>query len=579
MRVYELEIKHFRGIEYGKFNFTTPLVCLIGHGDTTKSTILDAIEYVLSPNWFIPIDDSDFTNCDTKENVEIIATVGPVPDELMSDLKYGQYLRKWNIKEEKLFDDDLNEFKKEDGSVYVLSIKATIDENLTPEWSVIIDPHPEGKHIHYKDRQKLGVSRIGENIDNELAWIRGSSLLRLSQDRNEMEKILLDANRKLRDTLTPDAFTSLENSINMAKASGQMYGIKTDDFHANIDPKVLRGSSSTVSLHDNKIPFRRMGIGTRRLMAIGLQLKCIEEKGGILLIDDIEHALEPHRLKYLLRILSKNTKEQSYGQVFMTTQCSATLEELGAESLYCVHYENQNKVSRTIKANSNIQGTIRRAPEAFLSPQDIVCEGPTEIGLLRAYENSLIKENGDKSSFAYNKTVIINGEGTTSSQRAYDLALHHYRVCLFVDSDRLAEWKVTEDQLTEKSVSIIRWQNSNNTELQLFSDLPKDKIKDIIEIAIKENNDLNIESILQSINSNLATKLSTLDDIAYYPDDELQVLRKYIARSAKNNSWFKNVTAGEILGNYLFDEILPDIETTEFYKTFEKIKKWTIHEQ
>ena len=95
MRIYQVEIKHFRGIQYGKFNFTTPLVCLVGHGDTTKSTILDAIEYALSPNWFIPIDDSDFTDCNTKENIEIITTVGPVPEELMSGQKYGQYLRKW----------------------------------------------------------------------------------------------------------------------------------------------------------------------------------------------------------------------------------------------------------------------------------------------------------------------------------------------------------------------------------------------------------------------------------------------------------------------------------------------------
>lgn len=579
MRVYELEIKHFRGIQCGKFNFTTPLVCLIGHGDTTKSTILDAIEYVLSPNWFIPIDDSDFTDCDTKENIEIIATVGPIPDEFMSDSKYGQYLRKWNSVEKKLFDDDLAEFKKDDCCIYVLSVKIIIDKNLAPEWFVITNAHPDGVHIPYKDRQKINVSRIGENIDNELAWTRGSSLLRLSQDKNEMDKILLDANRKWKNMLSPEVFKSLEDSINLAKTTGQMYGIKTDDFRANIDPKVLKGSSSTLSLHDNKIPFRRMGIGTRRLMAIGLQLKCIEDKGGILLIDDIEHALEPHRLKYLLRIVSKNAEKQSYGQVFMTTQCPATLEELGAESLYCVHYDHKEKKSRTIKVDSSIQGTVRRKPEAFLSPKVIVCEGSTEVGLLMAYEDSLIKQYGDKSSFAYNKTVIIDGEGTSASQRAFDLALHGYRVCFFVDSDQLAKWKVSEGQLTEKNVSVIRWQNSNNTEMQLFSALPKGKIKVIIEIAIRENDDLNAQSILQSINSNLEIELNTLDEISSYPDKNMVDLRINILDSAKKHGWFKNISAGKAIGNYLFCDILQEIIITEFYKTFERIKKWAINEQ
>lgn len=577
MRIYQLEIKGFRGIKEGVFNFTTPLVCLIGHGDTTKTTILDAIEYILSPNWFIPIDDSDFTNCDPSI-IEMIATIGPVPDEFMSDSKYGQYLRKWNIHDKKLFDDDVDEFKKDDGSIYVLSIKISIDKNLTPEWFVITDAHPEGVHIPYKDRQKIGVSRIGENIDNELAWTRGSSLLRLSQDKNEMEKILLDANRKLRDMLSPEDFNSLEESINMAKTSGQAYGINTDDFRANIDPKVLKGTSSTLSLHDKKIPFRRMGIGTRRLMAIGLQLGCIEKKGGILLIDEIEYALEPHRLKYLLRILSKNTKEQGYGQIFMTTQYPATLEELGAESLYCVHYKNKEKKTEIKKIDKEIQGTVRRIPEAFLSPKVIICEGPTEIGLLRAYENYLIKTNNDKCSFAYKKIAVINGEGTSASQRAYDLAACEYSTCLFVDSDRLDKWKVSESKLIGKSVFIIRWQDGNNTEMQLFSDLPKNNIKSVVDIVIKEE-DIDEQSILQSINSGLKTKLTTLEGISSYPDEDLPTLRISVARSAKDNNWFKNITTGEALGEYLFNEILEEIKTTEFYKTFEKVKKWAINEQ
>ncbi len=572
MRVYQLEIKHFRGIQEGKFNFTTPLVCLIGHGDTTKSTILDAIEYVLSPNWFIPIDDTDFTNCDTKENVEIIATIGPVPDELMTDLKYGQYLRTWSIAEGRLYDDNLEEFKKEDGKIYVLSIKITIDETLTPEWVVITDAHPEGTPISYKDRQKIGVSRIGDNIDNELAWTRGSSLLHWSQDKKKMEHVLLDANRKVRELFMEDDFSPLAESIEMAKTSGQRYGIKTDDFRASIDPRVLKGSSSTLSLHDNRIPFRRMGMGTRRLMAIGLQLNCIEERGGILLIDDIEHALEPHRLKYLLRILSNNIKQQSYGQIFMTTQCPATLEELGADSLYCVHYKSTEKEAQVTKADKNIQGTVRRTPEAFLSPNVIVCEGQTEVGLLRAYEKSVIDKHGDTFSFAYNKTAIVNGEGTSASQHAYDLALHDYRVCLFVDSDRLDEWKVAEDKIVESSISIIRWENTNNTEMQLFSELPQKMIEAVIGIAATQCN-LTDESILDSINSKLVTKLGALGEIESYPQRELPALWKSIASSAKSNSWFKNITAGEALGDHLF-KAPQKIEGTNFYKTFEQITTW-----
>ena len=90
MRIYNLEISHFRGIESANITLVQPLICLIGAGDTTKTTILDATEYVLLPNWFIPLDDSDFTNCDTSKNISIEATVGPVPEKLKSDSKQQQ---------------------------------------------------------------------------------------------------------------------------------------------------------------------------------------------------------------------------------------------------------------------------------------------------------------------------------------------------------------------------------------------------------------------------------------------------------------------------------------------------------
>ncbi len=323
MRIYQLYVKNFRGIKDDSFTFTTPLVCLIGLGDSTKSTILDAIEYTLCPNWFIPFDDSDFTCCNTSENIEITTTVGPVPEELMCVSKYGKYLRGWNAKESKLNDEP----KPENGDIYVLSIKLTVDETLTPEWKVITE-HPvrEETNISYKDRQRFSVSRISNNLTNELAWTRGSSLLHMSQDTKEVEIILLEANRRLRDLDLPEAaFKGLMESVQRAKDSGAIYGVDTEKLVPNIDPKNLRGNASTISLHDGDIPFRRMGLGTRRLMSIGLQLAGVED-GSILLIDEIEQALEPHRLKHVLRKLTEKTQKEKCGQIFMTTHSPATLD-------------------------------------------------------------------------------------------------------------------------------------------------------------------------------------------------------------------------------------------------------------
>lgn len=567
MKIYQLEVKNFRGIRGATFEFPTSLVCLIGLGDSTKTTILDAIEYALCPNWFIPIDDSDFTNCDVREPIEITTTIGPIPEDLMSvDKKYGSYLRGWDAKKNELHDEPI------EGDVYVLSIRLTIDNTLTPEWWVVTErPLPE-RHVSYRDRQRFAVSRIGGNIDNELAWTRGSSLLRMSKDKKEAEGELLEANRTLREIdLTNESFRSLTDSVQKAKDSGKAYALNTDHLKANIDPKNLRGSASTISLHDGDVPFRRMGLGSRRLMSIGLQLSDIEN-GAILLVDEIEQALEPHRLKHLLRTLQKKKNEVGYGQVFLTTHSPATLEELGAEPVYCIHYNRNNKTVEMMKIDSSIQGTFRRMPEAFLSPKVIVCEGQTEIGLLRAFEKQQINTMGDTYSFAYNKTAIVNGEGSSASpERAYHLAKHNYKTCLFIDSDEMSKWTVAEEKLKEKHVNVIRWDNENNTEMQVFSDVPKVNINGLLTIA-KENTGINDEAILQSINSRLVKKMVSLDDIKEY-EPELE-LRNAIAKSASQNEWFKSISKAEKLGDHLFGVIWDSMRSTVIYKKFEDIQNW-----
>ena len=49
MRITNLEIQNFRGINSCNINFPSEsrVLCLIGAGDSTKSTILKAIEWVL----------------------------------------------------------------------------------------------------------------------------------------------------------------------------------------------------------------------------------------------------------------------------------------------------------------------------------------------------------------------------------------------------------------------------------------------------------------------------------------------------------------------------------------------------
>jgi AAA ATPase domain len=49
MQIRHISIKNFRGIQKMDWALHSQIVCLVGAGDSTKSTILDAIEYALSP--------------------------------------------------------------------------------------------------------------------------------------------------------------------------------------------------------------------------------------------------------------------------------------------------------------------------------------------------------------------------------------------------------------------------------------------------------------------------------------------------------------------------------------------------
>lgn len=51
-RLVRLNINNYRGIKELILNeINKPIICLVGRGDSAKTTILEAIASVLSPNW------------------------------------------------------------------------------------------------------------------------------------------------------------------------------------------------------------------------------------------------------------------------------------------------------------------------------------------------------------------------------------------------------------------------------------------------------------------------------------------------------------------------------------------------
>ena len=85
MKLTNIEIKNFRGIKHASvlFPLDSRVICLIGAGDSGKSTLLTAIEWALWPSWSLIATDTDFYNSDTAEPIEITVCITELPKALI----------------------------------------------------------------------------------------------------------------------------------------------------------------------------------------------------------------------------------------------------------------------------------------------------------------------------------------------------------------------------------------------------------------------------------------------------------------------------------------------------------------
>lgn len=155
-----LKISHFRGIKNFEQIFGDGITCIIGRGDSCKSTILDAIAYVFAPSWSIRLNDSDFYMCDTTSPIVIEGVVSDIPDELI--LKYSDHLR--GITKDYQLVDDMESEEAHD-ALSALTIRLTIRKDLEPSWEVVSYNGVESSIIKATDRGKLNVFSVSEYTD------------------------------------------------------------------------------------------------------------------------------------------------------------------------------------------------------------------------------------------------------------------------------------------------------------------------------------------------------------------------------------------------------------------------------
>lgn len=561
-KIEGIRIANYRGFSefechFGESNF----ICLIGRGDSGKSTILDAIDKALSSRWNLVFHDTDFHNGNIEKPIELEVTIYNVPEELLKDEKFGLYVR-FLAKTGEIFDDPLA--KETDGCTQLLTIKLSVDNNLEPKWCVISRrPNQEDKEISSKDRAKLSIFSITDYVDRHFSWSKGNPLYSLvpknyGQDADESP--LLDALREAKGKIDSSAFANLDEPLKKVIAKAKDFGIDIKDAITTIDFRDLTINEGKVSLHSGKTPFRLKGKGSKRLISLAIQSE-LTNNGGAILIDELEQGLEPDRAQHLAQSLKANSNTQS----IITTHSRDVIVELDATDIFRV----KSGQSSLLRLDKQLQGVLRSNPEAFFCKSVVVCEGATEIGLCRSLNQSrIIKE---KPNAAFLGVRFADGHGAEMIKYAKAFNEAGYRTCLYCDSDEPnAQGKKTA--IKELGITIIDCEDGLSFEKQLLKDLKWEGVIELLKYRIEELDQQGVDDYPQAIKNSIQSKCDIqLSDT--WMDNESIELRTAIGEVAELKKWFKRIDHAEFAGNIcITGENIPS--ATGFGKILSKLSSW-----
>ena len=548
MRIRQIEIANFRGIEALRWSPSAGLNCLIGAGDTTKTTVLDAIELALNPRGYTFADDSDFYNLDVEKPVTITVSIGALPGEFLAENKYGLHLRGWDNETAKLHDEPA------EGLEYILSIRVVIDKSLEARWSLynerIAQAEGDPPMIRYKDMQTLATTRLGPYAERHLGWGRQSVLTRLDDTGENASLRLAEASRAARQAFKAGDREIFQATAGKAEELGRKFSVPVREaYSADLDVQSVSINTGGIALHDGKLPLRRLGTGSSRLLISALQHD-VASDSHIALIDEVEHGLEPHRIARLLQYLKSPRGEDNprpAAQTFLSTHSPVVIRELTAQDLHTVISTggeiSVKSVSAAAADASKVQGHLRASPEAFLARRVLVGEGKTECGLARGLD--AFWTQGGQESFAFLGVVPIVGGGKDGAPEIAETLLDlGYEAALLLDSDEQPN-EETLKRAKAKGGFVVQWEGDCSTEERLFLDLPWQTVTDLVRYAQECFGD---DAILAHIKIACAdAELEPLADLSLPSSLDTEPFRRVLGKAAKRKKadWYKDITRAE----------------------------------
>lgn len=180
-----IEVENFRAIRSLRWQPEAGINCLIGPGDSGKSTILDAIDLCLGARRSLNFTDADFHALDYDAPIRIAITLGALEDPLKNMETYGDFLVGFNAITGSV------EAEPGAGLETALTLQLCVRSDLEPEWTLVLPRAAAAsrtRNFNWADRTRLAPTRLGNTSESNLTWRRGSILNKLSEEKANASK-------------------------------------------------------------------------------------------------------------------------------------------------------------------------------------------------------------------------------------------------------------------------------------------------------------------------------------------------------------------------------------------------------
>jgi putative ATP-dependent endonuclease of OLD family len=569
-RIRKLEIKNFRSIARLDWFPHAGINCLIGPGDSGKSTILDAIDFCLGARRTLTFCDDDFHRLQLNQPIQITVTLGELDSHLRSMEAYGLYLRGFNHQSGAI------DPEPGAGLDTVLTVELTVGDDLEPQWRLVSERAAalaQSRNLSWGDRLRLTPTRLGQSGEHNLSWRRGSILNKVSEERASATSAIAQAARDARIAFGDKAKDQLAEALAAVQTTATRLGVPiSGQVQALLDAHGVNFTSGTISLHGGDgIPLRGLGLGSVRLLVAGLQ-RHVAGDAPMILIDELEHGLEPHRIIRLLTELGAKVAAPPL-QAFVTTHSPIVVRELSIQQLHVVRPGSSDHTLTWMGRVGDVQGTVRKFPDALLAHSVLVCEGASEVGFVRGLD--LHRQVSGQLSLTALGVALVDGGGDTTFARAMAFQKMGYRIAVLRDSD-VAVHGDLETSFIQGGGQVFKWTDGRALEDELFMCLSQGGVKLLIDRAIELKEENIVSEHIRTVSQN-TDQLDSLQAKAVFGilDEAARAVLGRASRTRKG--WFKNVSAMEAVAQEI---VAPDLDRTvggQLRPTIDAIFDWFRH--